>query len=341
MPYDLPQKQIPSEIVIPDGWKEIHCQGQCCFYWTAKANPAYKAACDFCGHKLNGINLCKLKKTVVVSGVKGNYICGGACWGKYMAQYDWERCPCGICIQWHMYIEALKGKGDTAAIEFAPVDWPESSATSVTGTPMYVREVESNRDSTSISEKLANDVLLAVASQGTSMETMAATLSRNRDSISSLEKQTTETLAAVASQGTFMETMAATLSRNGDNISSLEKQTTEILAAVASQGTFMEPMAAVLSQQQEALQGQSNIILKLFAQMEKTPTKEDIKDFVTKADIEESIHDLHEKTDLLLGYCKKIDSKLTNLGAKSPPTSVDFDDLPTGWTATSSPLEAQ
>ena len=302
MPYDLPQKQIPSEIVIPDGWKEIHCQGQCCFYWTAKANPAYKAACDFCGHKLNGINLCKLKKTVVVSGVKGNYICGGACWGKYMAQYDWERCPCGICIQWHMYIEALKGKGDTAAIEFAPVDWPESSATSVTGTPMYVREVESNRDSTSISEKLANDVLLAVASQGTSMETMAATLSRNRDSISSLEKQTTETLAAVASQG-----------------------------------TFMEPMAAVLSQQQEALQGQSNIILKLFAQMEKTPTKEDIKDFVTKADIEESIHDLHEKTDLLLGYCKKIDSKLTNLGAKSPPTSVDFDDLPTGWTATSSP----
>ena len=306
MPYDLPQKQIPSEIVIPDGWKEIHCQGQCCFYWTAKANPAYKAACDFCGHKLNGINLCKLKKTVVVSGVKGNYICGGACWGKYMAQYDWERCPCGICIQWHLYIEALKGKGDTAAIEFAPVDWPESSATSVTGTPMYVREVESNRDSTSISEKLANDVLLAVASQGTSMETMAATLSRNRDSISSLEKQTTE-----------------------------------ILAAVASQGTFMEPMAAVLSQQQEALQGQSNIILKLFAQMEKTPTKEDIKDFVTKADIEESIHDLHEKTDLLLGYCKKIDSKLTNLGAKSPPTSVDFDDLPTGWTATSSPVEAQ
>ena len=306
MPYDLPQKQIPSEIVIPDGWKEIHCQGQCCFYWTAKANPAYKAACDFCGHKLNGINLCKLKKTVVVSGVKGNYICGGACWGKYMAQYDWERCPCGICIQWHMYIEALKGKGDTAAIEFAPVDWPESSATSVTGTPMYVREVESNRDSTSISEKLANDVLLAVASQGTSMETMAATLSRNRDSISSLEKQTTETLAAVASQG-----------------------------------TFMEPMAAVLSQQQEALQGQSNIILKLFAQMEKTPTKEDIKDFVTKADIEESIHDLHEKTDLLLGYCKKIDSKLTNLGAKSPPTSVDFDDLPTGWMATSSPEEAQ
>ena len=97
----------------------------------------------------------------------------------------------------------------------------------------------------------------------------------------------------------------------------------------------------MLSQQQEALQGQSNIILKLFAQMEKTPTKEDIKDFVTKADIEESIHDLHEKTDLLLGYCKKIDSKLTNLGAKSPPTSVDFDDLPTGWTATSSPVEAQ
>ena len=80
---------------------------------------------------------------------------------------------------------------------------------------------------------------------------------------------------------------------------------------------------------------------KTMTEMEKTPTKEDIKDFVTKADIEESIHDLHEKTDLLLGYCKKIDSKLTNLGAKSPPTSVDFDDLPTGWTATSSPVEAE
>jgi len=219
----------------------------------------YKATCEFCGYKINGLNLAKLRKQVQVGDKKGSYICGGSCWGNYMSTYDWERCPCAICIQWHLYIEALKGHAEASPFE------GKAAESSDTGGPMYLESDITGKP--------------------------------------------------------FLQ--------------EIKEQNRQLLAAVASQGTIIESMAAMLSQQQEALQGQCNIITKLFSQIEKMPTKEDIKDLVTKEDVLENIHDLNEKTDLLSGYCKKMDSKLTSIGAKSPPASVDMDDLPPDWTATS------
>ena len=94
---DVPQKPIPDDLEVPADWKEADIS---CFYWTRKGKPTYKAACVVCGHSFNGINVARLSKTIRVGEREDCFVCGGTCWGTYMAMDHWEACPCGICVSW-------------------------------------------------------------------------------------------------------------------------------------------------------------------------------------------------------------------------------------------------
>ena len=117
---DVPTKPIPGDLEVPAGWKEAEIQAtSSCFYWTKKGKPTYKAACVFCGHSFNGINVAKLSKPIRVGEREDCFVCGGTCWGTYMAMGQWEACPCGICVSWCQYIEKLKDSASAAPMSIA------------------------------------------------------------------------------------------------------------------------------------------------------------------------------------------------------------------------------
>ena len=94
---DVPTKLIPHGLKVPAGWKQAHVKPGC-FYWTRKGSSSYKADCVVCNHQFNGINVARLSKTIRVGEREDCFVCGGTCWGTYMAMDQWERCPCGICV---------------------------------------------------------------------------------------------------------------------------------------------------------------------------------------------------------------------------------------------------
>ena len=83
---NVPQKVIPDDLEVPADWKEADIKApSSCFYWTRKGKPTYKAACVVCGHSFNGINVARLSKTIRVGEREDCFVCGGTCWGTYMA----------------------------------------------------------------------------------------------------------------------------------------------------------------------------------------------------------------------------------------------------------------
>ena len=86
----------------------------------------------------------------------------------------------------------------------------------------------------------------------------------------------------------------------------------------------------MLVQQQAALQGQCDIIKRLFNQIEQMPKRGD-----TQGE-EISLHDLHEKTGALLEYCKNIVTNIITIPGVHSATNVevDTDPIPDGWTST-------
>ena len=117
---DVPQKPIPDDLEVPADWNEADIKAHSsCFYWTRKGKPTYKAACVVCGHSFNGINVARPSKTIRVGEREDCFVCGGTCWGTYMAMDQWERCPCGICVSWCQYIEKLKDSASAAPMYIA------------------------------------------------------------------------------------------------------------------------------------------------------------------------------------------------------------------------------
>ena len=117
---DVPQKPIPHDLEVPADWKEADIKAHSsCFYWTRKGKPTYKATCVVCGHSFNGINVARLSKAIRVKEREDCFVCGGTCWGTYMAMDQWERCPCGICVSWCQYIEKLKDSASAAPMYIA------------------------------------------------------------------------------------------------------------------------------------------------------------------------------------------------------------------------------
>ena len=146
---DVPQKPILDDLEASASWKLAHVKGNTCFYWTAKGSSSYRAECVVCKHQFNGINVAKLKKALRVGGREDYWVCGGTCWGNYLAMDQWERCGCGICNSWFQYIEKLKEPGH----QRSPFDGPTDGATalasqdSASAAPMYIanQSVESGR----------------------------------------------------------------------------------------------------------------------------------------------------------------------------------------------------
>ena len=133
---DVPQKPIPDDLEVPADWKEADIS---CFYWTRKGKPTYKAACVVCGHSFNGINVARLSKTIRVGEREDCFVCGGTCWGTYMAMDQWERCPCGICVSWCQYIEKLKDSASAAPMYIA--NQGVESGRAGLGSPRTLKEI--------------------------------------------------------------------------------------------------------------------------------------------------------------------------------------------------------
>ena len=137
---DVPQKPIPDDLEVPADWKEADIKAHSsCFYWTRKGKPTYKAACVVCGHSFNGINVARLSKTIRVGEREDCFVCGGTCWGTYMAMNQWERCPCGICVSWCQYIEKLKDSASAAPM-YVAYQGVESGRAGL-GSPRTLKEI--------------------------------------------------------------------------------------------------------------------------------------------------------------------------------------------------------
>ena len=137
---DVPQKPIPDDLEVPADWKEADIKAHSsCFYWTRKGKPTYKAACVVCGHSFNGINVARLSKTIRVGEREDCFVCGGTCWGTYMAMNQWERCPCGICVSWCQYIEKLKDSASAAPMYIA--NQGVESGRAGRGSPRTLKEI--------------------------------------------------------------------------------------------------------------------------------------------------------------------------------------------------------
>ena len=137
---DVPQKPIPDDLEVPADWKEADIKAHSsCFYWTRKGKPTYKAACVVCGHSFNGINVARLSKTIRVGEREDCFVCGGTCWGTYMAMDQWERCPCGICVSWCQYIEKLKDSASAAPMYIA--NQGVESGRAGLGSPRTLKEI--------------------------------------------------------------------------------------------------------------------------------------------------------------------------------------------------------
>ena len=137
---DVPQKPIPDDLEVPADWKEADIKAHnSCFYWTRKGKPTYKAACVVCGHSFNGINVARPSKTIRVGEREDCFVCGGTCWGTYMAMDQWERCPCGICVSWCQYIEKLKDSASAAPMYIA--NQGVESGRAGLGSPRTLKEI--------------------------------------------------------------------------------------------------------------------------------------------------------------------------------------------------------
>ena len=137
---NVPQKVIPDDLEVPADWKEADIKAHSsCFYWTRKGKPTYKAACVVCGHSFNGINVARLSKTIRVGEREDCFVCGGTCWGTYMAMDQWERCPCGICVSWCQYIEKLKDSASAAPMYIA--NQGVESGRAGLGSPRTLKEI--------------------------------------------------------------------------------------------------------------------------------------------------------------------------------------------------------
>ena len=137
---NVPQKVIPDDLEVPADWKEADIKAHSsCFYWTRKGKPTYKAACVVCGHSFNGINVAKISKTIRVGEREDCFVCGGTCWGTYMAMDQWERCPCGICVSWCQYIEKLKDSASAAPMYIA--NQGVESGRAGLGSPRTLKEI--------------------------------------------------------------------------------------------------------------------------------------------------------------------------------------------------------
>ena len=146
---DVPTKKIPDDREVPAGWKEAHSKGKTCFYWSAKGSSSYRADCVLCSHQFNGINVVRLKKKLRVGEREDYWVCGGTCWGNYLAMDYWEKCGCGICKSWCQYIEKLKEPGHQRSPFDGPTDGAIALASqdSASAAPMYIANqgVESGR----------------------------------------------------------------------------------------------------------------------------------------------------------------------------------------------------
>ena len=137
---DVPQKPIPDDLEVPADWKEADIKApSSCFYWTRKGKPTYKATCVVCGHSFNGINVARLSKTIRVGEREDCFVCGGTCWGTYMAMDQSERCPCGICVSWCQYIEKLKDSASAAPMYIA--NQGVESGKAGLGSPRTLKEI--------------------------------------------------------------------------------------------------------------------------------------------------------------------------------------------------------
>jgi len=138
---DVPQKPIPDDLEVPADWKEADIKAHSsCFYWTRKGKPTYKAACVVCGHSFNGINVARLSKTMRVGEREDCFVCGGTCWGTYMAMDQSERCPCGICVSWCQYIEKKLKDSASAAPMYIANQGVESGKASL-GNPRTLNQI--------------------------------------------------------------------------------------------------------------------------------------------------------------------------------------------------------
>ena len=138
---DVPQKPIPDDLEVPADWKEADIKApSSCFYWTRKGKPTYKATCVVCGHSFNGINVARLSKTIRVGEREDCFVCGGTCWGTYMAMDQSERCPCGICVSWCQYIEKKLKDSASAAPMYIANQGVESGRAGL-GSPRTLKEI--------------------------------------------------------------------------------------------------------------------------------------------------------------------------------------------------------
>ena len=135
---DVPQKPIPDDLEVPAGWKQAHVKPGC-FYWTRKGSSSYKENCVVCNHQFNGINVARLSKTMRVGEREDCFVCGGTCWGTYMAMDQSERCPCGICVSWCQYIEKLKDSASAAPMYIA--NQSVESGRAGLGSPRTLKEI--------------------------------------------------------------------------------------------------------------------------------------------------------------------------------------------------------
>ena len=137
---DVPRKKIPDDLEVPADWKEADIKAHSsCFYWTRKGKPTYKATCVVCGHSFNGINVARISKTIRVGEREDCFVCGGTCWGTYMAMGDWVACPCGICVSWCQYIEKLKDSASAAPMYIA--NQGVESGRAGLGSPRTLKEI--------------------------------------------------------------------------------------------------------------------------------------------------------------------------------------------------------
>ena len=135
---DVPTKTIPHGLKVPVGWKLADVKSGC-FYWTRKGSSSYKENCVVCNHQFNGINVAKLSKAIRVGEREDWWVCGGTCWGTYMAMDQWETCPCGICVSWCQYIEKLKDSASAAPMSIA--NQGVESGKAGLGSPQTLKEI--------------------------------------------------------------------------------------------------------------------------------------------------------------------------------------------------------
>ena len=83
--------------------------------------------------------MAKLSKAIRVGEREDWWVCGGTCWGTYMAMDQWERCPCGICVSWCQYIEKLKDSASAAPMYIA--NQSVESGRAGLGSPRTLKEI--------------------------------------------------------------------------------------------------------------------------------------------------------------------------------------------------------